>query len=139
MKKLTLFLPLVLLLWGCGGGGSTPGVTVTLSGFVSNGAAQTGQPQPAIGFTVAVTDVGKSADITSANPGNYSISGIPVGGTYTVTVTPDQPGQTATVTCKINIPDSKTLNITDSGGGACASGGGVSGQLVLNVTLPTGV
>lgn len=139
MKKRIFFLPVVALLWGCGGGSSTPGVTVTLSGLVENGNAQTGQPQPAIGVTVTVTDLGKSSDITSANPGNYSISGIPVGGSYTVTAAPDQPGQTATVTCKINIPDSKTLNVTDSGGGACVKGAGSSGQLVLNVTLPTGV
>lgn len=138
MKKFVFFLFLMSILSGCGGGGgrSDPAVTIILRGVLTLGAAQggqAGQGNPSPSGQVTITELNKTATITSANPGFYSITDVPVGGDYTVHVT-DANSPTINVTCPISIPDSTTMTIGTPTGGTCARGSGNIGELVLNIT-----
>jgi len=134
MKKTIFVLSLFALLAGCGGGGSNQ-PTITLKGSLTQGVAQGGQGgngNPATSGTVTITELNKSASVTSAAPGVYSIPDVPVGGNYTVHVTePNSP--TVNVTCPISIPDSTTLTIGTASGGTCTRGSGNIGDLVLDI------
>lgn len=136
MKKLAFFLFLTVIVSGCGGGGrDDDDVTILLRGILTLGATQGGQGNPAPSGVVAITQLNKSDTITSADLGAYSISGVPVGGNYTVQVTDtDGNNPTINVTCEISIPDSITLTVNSQNGGTCVRGNSNIGELVLNIT-----
>lgn len=137
MKKFVFFIFLMSVLSGCGGGGgrNDPEVTVILKGILTIGATNGGQGNPANSGQVKINELDKTATITSANPGAYSITDVPVGGNYTIHVT-DTNGfnPTVNVTCGISIPDSTTLTVNSSSGGTCTRGTGNIGELVLNIS-----
>ncbi|TAJ97919.1 MAG: hypothetical protein EPO39_18845 [Candidatus Manganitrophaceae bacterium] len=138
MKKFVFFLFLMSILPGCGGGGgrSDPAVTIILRGILTNGVAlggQNGGGNPAQSGTVTISSLGKTATITQANPGAYSITDVPVGGNYTVVASePNNP--LADVTCGISIPDSTTITVDSQTNGTCVAGTGNIGELILNIT-----
>lgn len=136
MKKTIFALSLFALLAGCGGGDRNGSqATITLKGTLTQGVAQGGQGgngNPATSGTITITELNKSASVTSAVPGAYSIPDVPVGGNYTVHVTePNSP--TVDVTCAISIPESTTLTIGAQSGGTCTQGSGNVGDLILNI------
>ncbi|MFY9271000.1 MAG: hypothetical protein WAO55_14760 [Candidatus Manganitrophaceae bacterium] len=135
MKKSALILFLILLLSGCGGGGrGNNEIGITLTGTVSQGAVSGGQGNPVPSATVTIPELNKSDEITQTDGGRYAISGIPIGGTFTVRVT-DPNTQTVDVTCGITIPNSTTLTVT-SNSTACSVGtSSGAGELVLNITI----
>jgi len=76
---------------------------------------------------------------TTTDPaGNYVLTGIPVGATFTISAA--DPNQTATggVTCVIAIHDVLTLTVTSSSPAHSCTSGDVSqpGALVLNMNIP---
>lgn len=134
MKRLGFFLFLSVILSGCGGGGrGDDDVTIILRGLLTIGVTQGGQGNPAASGEVTITQLNKTDTLTQPDNGIYSISGVPVGGDYTVQVT-DQNNPVVNVTCGISIPDSTTLTVTSQNGGTCVPGSGNIGELVLNIT-----
>ncbi len=136
MKRLAFFLFAMFILSGCGGGGGRDDddVTIILRGVLTQGTTQGGQGNPATSGEVAITELNKRDTVESSSLGAYSISGVPVGGNYTVRVT-DTNSPTVNVTCGISIPDSTTLTVNSQSGGTCVPGSGNIGELVLNITI----
>ncbi|NKE70940.1 hypothetical protein [Candidatus Manganitrophus noduliformans] len=135
MKRLAFFLFLMVSISGCGGGGrDNDDVTIILRGILTQGTTQGGQGNPATSGEVAITELNKSDTVESSSLGAYSISGVPVGGNYTVRVT-DTNSPTVNVTCEISIPDSTTLTVTSQSGGTCVAGSANIGELALNITI----
>ena len=94
-------------------------------------------PSPLSGAAVTLLEIANLT--TTTDPaGNYTLQGIPVGATFTVTAA--DPNQTATggVTCVIAIHDILTLTVTSSTPPDSCSSGEVSqpGDLVLNMNIP---
>lgn len=133
MKRLA-FLFLLIILSGCGGGGGRgdDGVTITLKGLLTIGVTQGGQGNPAASGEVTITELNKTDSLTQPDIGIYSISGVPVGGNYTVQVS-DLNNPIVNVTCRISIPDSTTLTVNSQSGGTCVPRSGNIGELVLNI------
>lgn len=134
MKKWAFFVFMMFILSGCGGGGrGGDDPTIILSGILTVGGTGGGQGNPATSGEVTIVELNKTDSLIPPDNGVYRISGVPIGGNYTVRVT-DQNNQLINVTCDISIPDSTTLNVTSEDGGTCVPGSANIGELVLNIT-----
>ena len=136
MKKLVFFLLLLTFLQGCGGGGGDESITVILEGIANQVTGQGGQTTPALGAIIKVVELNKSDEVTQNKvpQGSYTITGVPVGGTYTVNITTSFINL-VDINCTIQIPNTSTLTITNDGNGACVAGASAPGVLVMNITL----